>query len=46
LLKIITSEVLSNRHWRLFEDQLKPSPGKKINLMTLKKIEIEKTQIP
>ena len=25
LLKVITSEALSKRHWRLFEDQLKPS---------------------
>ena len=29
LLKVITSEVLSNRHWSLFEEKLKPNPGKK-----------------
>ena len=29
LLKVIKSEVLSNRHWHLFEKKLKPSPGKK-----------------
>ena len=37
LLKVITSEVLSNRHWRLFEDQLKPSPGKKNKFNDFKK---------
>jgi hypothetical protein len=36
LLKIIKSEVLSNRHWRLFEEQLKPKPGKKNKLNELK----------
>lgn len=25
LLKVITSEALSKRHWKIFEDQLKPS---------------------
>ena len=25
LLKVITSEALSQRHWKIFEDQLKPS---------------------
>ena len=29
LLKVITSEVLSNRHWTIFEEKLKPRPGKK-----------------
>ena len=29
LLKEITSEVLSNRHWTIFEEKLKPRPGKK-----------------
>jgi len=37
LLKVITSEVLTNRHWRLFEDQLKPSPGKKNKFNDFKK---------
>ena len=25
LLKVITSKALSKRHWKIFEDQLKPS---------------------
>ena len=29
LLKVLTSEALSKRHWGLFKEQLKPSPGKK-----------------
>ena len=29
LLNTLTSEALSKRHWGLFEEQLKPSPGKK-----------------
>ena len=37
LLKIITSEVLSNRHWSLFEEQLKPSKGKKNKFNDFKK---------
>jgi hypothetical protein len=37
LLKVITSKVLSNRHWRLFEEQLKPSPGKKNKFNDFKK---------
>ena len=39
LLKIITSEALSKRHWRIFEEEMKPSfsksngftPSKKLN---------------
>jgi|ETNmetMinimDraft_32_1059908.scaffolds.fasta_scaffold146733_2 hypothetical protein len=42
LLKIIKSEVLSNRHWRLFEEQLKPKPGKKNKLNEFKKDGIRK----
>ena len=42
LLNTLTSEALSKRHWGLFEEQLKPSPGKKINLTNLKKLEIKK----
>jgi hypothetical protein len=42
LLKIITSEVLSNRHWSLFEEQLKPSPGKKNKFNDFKKEGIRK----
>ena len=37
LLKIITSEVLSNRHWSLFEEQLKPSKGKRNKFNDFKK---------
>jgi len=37
LLKIITSKVLSNRHWSLFEEQLKPSKGKKNKFNDFKK---------
>ena len=37
ILKIITSEVLSNRHWSLFEEQLKPSKGKKNKFNDFKK---------
>jgi len=29
LLNTLTSEALSKRHWGLFEEQLKPSSGKK-----------------
>jgi hypothetical protein len=36
-LKIITSKVLSNRHWSLFEEQLKPSKGKKNKFNDFKK---------
>mgnify|MGYP001369961988 CR=1 FL=1 len=31
LIKVITSEALSKRHWGLFEDQLKPSFAKTNN---------------
>ena len=37
ILKIITSEVLSNRHWSLLEEQLKPSKGKKNKFNDFKK---------
>ena len=37
ILKIITSKVLSNRHWSLFEEQLKPSKGKKNKFNDFKK---------
>jgi len=37
ILKIITSDVLSNRHWSLFEEQLKPSKGKKNKFNDFKK---------
>ena len=37
ILKIITSDVLSNRHWSLFEEQLKPSNGKKNKFNDFKK---------
>ena len=37
ILKIITSDVLSNRHWSLFEEQLKPRNGKKNKFNDFKK---------
>ena len=43
LLKIITSKVLSNRHWSLFEEQLKPSKGKKNKFNDFKKDKKTKT---
>ena len=37
LLKILTSEALSKRHWGLFKEQLKPAPGKKNKFNDYKK---------
>ena len=37
LLKILTSEALSKRHWGLFEENLKPSPRKKNKFNDYKK---------
>ena len=37
LLKILTSEALSKRHWGLFEENLKPSPGKENKFNDYKK---------
>jgi hypothetical protein len=37
ILKIITSKVLSNRHWSLFEEQLKPNKRKKNKFNDFKK---------
>ena len=42
LLKILKSEALSKRHWGLFEEQLKPSPGKKNKFNDYKKGRNEK----
>jgi len=37
LLKVLTSEALSKRHWGLFKEQLKPAPGKKNKFNDYKK---------
>jgi len=37
LLKIITSEALSSRHWRLFENEMKPSFAGKSNFSASRK---------
>ena len=42
LLKILTSEALSKRHWGLFEENLKPSPGKKKKFNEFKKVRNQK----
>ena len=42
LIKILTSEALSKRHWGLFEEELKPSHGKKNKFNDYKKGRNEK----
>ena len=42
LLNTLTSEALSKRHWGLFEEKLKPSPGKKNKFNEFKKVRKEK----
>ena len=42
LLKILTSEALSKRHWGLFEENLKPSLGKKNKFNEFKKVRNQK----
>ena len=37
LLKVLTSEAFSKRHWNLFEEKLKPNPGKKNKFNDYKK---------
>jgi len=42
LIKTLTSEALSKRHWGLFEEKLKPSPRKKNKFNEFKKVRKEK----
>jgi len=37
LLKVLSSKALANRHWKLFEDRMKPAFAKPKNFSELKK---------
>ena len=45
LLKIITSEALSKRHWKIFEEEMKPSFTKSNDLTTSRKLSKLKNKI-
>jgi hypothetical protein len=45
LLKIITSDNLSKRHWKIFEEELKPSFAKGNNFTNSKKLKNFKSKI-
>jgi len=45
LLKIITSEALSKRHWKIFEEEMKPSFAKSNDLTASRKLSKLKNKI-
>ena len=45
LLKIVTSEALSKRHWKIFEEKMKPNFAKSNNFTTNKKLNNFKSEV-
>ena len=45
LLKIVTSEALSKRHWKIFQEEMKPNFAKSNNFTKNKKLNNFKSEV-